>query len=99
MTTADYVLLVLIAFVGYIVPTVVCFLKGKPWLALLGLVPGFLGLFTIAGAILWAKPNSRWARRFYGPQKMGRAEDWFRSKAEIEARKQAGIGAAVSAEQ
>lgn len=39
-----------------------CALKGKPWMAVFGLVVPFVGL---VGAIRLAKPGSPWARRFY----------------------------------
>ena len=43
---------------------VVCILKGKIWLGLIGL---FVPLLGLAGMVRVAKPRSPWARRFYAP--------------------------------
>lgn len=55
---------------------VVCILKGKPLLALLGLFTSVLGL---VGAVRLAKPGSWWARRRYpsGSRKDRRSEERF----------------------
>jgi branched-subunit amino acid transport protein AzlD len=44
--------------------TVVCTLKGKPWLALISVFLPFIGLI---GAIRLAASGSRWAKRMYAP--------------------------------
>jgi hypothetical protein len=57
--------------IGY---TIICLLKGKLALGLIGLpVP----LVALVGAIRLAKPSSFWARRFYSQRKMARAGDRF----------------------
>ena len=50
---------------------VVCVLKGKYRVALLGI---FLPPLALIGAIRLALPGSRWARRWYSPRKLARAE-------------------------
>ena len=52
-------------------PAVITALKGQ-WL-LFG--AGFLGLglVWVIAAFRLARPNSRWAKRFYGPEKLARA--------------------------
>jgi hypothetical protein len=50
----------------------VCFLKGKPRLGLLGIfIPGI----AIIGAVRLALPRSLWARRFYTGAKVGRSQE------------------------
>jgi hypothetical protein len=54
----------------HVVITVVCLLKGKIVMGLAGLpVP----LVSYVGALRLAKPESFWARRFYGEKKLARA--------------------------
>jgi len=53
---------------------VICALKGKWGFLLLGLV---IHWFWIFGAIRLGKPDSWWARRNYGPDKLARAESRF----------------------
>jgi len=69
---------------GHIGLCILCMLKGKPITGLIGLpVP----LFGYIGAIRLAKPSSFWAKRWYGPKKMARAEARFadnRSKRMVE---------------
>ncbi|MFC6237878.1 hypothetical protein [Longivirga aurantiaca] len=63
---------------------ILCMLKGKPITGLIGLPVPF---FAYVGAIRLAKPTSFWARRWYGPKKMARAEARFaenRSKRMVE---------------
>jgi hypothetical protein len=65
-------------FVGVVVCTVICVLKGKVWMAVGGLAlagPTFgCGAIMLAiGAIRVAKPGSRWALRRY-------ADDPFKQK-------------------
>ncbi|AKT52834.1 hypothetical protein ADJ73_12710 [Arsenicicoccus sp. oral taxon 190] len=48
-----------------LVSALVCLLKGKPWLSVVGVfVPGL----AWAGALRLARPRSWWAARFYDPQ-------------------------------
>ncbi len=67
---------------------IICLLKGKNAMGLLGLAVPLLGWI---GAFRLAKPMSFWARRFYSDRKLGRAEsrfpparhtriDWLRDK-------------------
>jgi hypothetical protein len=56
---------------GLLACAVICWLKGKPWLAVLGLISS--GIFVLLGAIRLAKPGSHWALK-YGPDKLSRAE-------------------------
>lgn len=63
----------LIIFVGvliYLTSIVVCILKGKYRIALLGI---FLPILTYVPAVRLARPRSRWAKRRYGPEKLERA--------------------------
>jgi hypothetical protein len=50
---------------------VVCVAKGKYRFALFG---AFIFVFAFVGAFRLARPDSRWARRRYGPEKLARAE-------------------------
>jgi uncharacterized membrane protein len=52
---------------------IVCFLKGKPFAAIVGVV---LPLVAAVGALRLAKPDSRWARRYQG-SKLERARSRF----------------------
>ena len=63
-----------IGVVFHICYTILCLLKGKLALGLIGLP---LPLVALLGAIRLAKPSSFWARRFYSPRKMARAGDRF----------------------
>ena len=57
------VVISLVLFVAvWVGPAVICFMKGKPWFALLGLF--VVAAFSIVGAIRLAKPTSSWARRY-----------------------------------
>jgi hypothetical protein len=49
----------------------VCLLKGKYRIALLGI---FLPPLALIGAIRLALPGSKWARRWYSPRRVARAE-------------------------
>ncbi len=64
--------------------TLVTALKGKPWLAFFST---FITLVGIVGAVRLAKPDSPWARRWYGPQKCVVAErrnqPWRRRQAKF----------------
>jgi hypothetical protein len=70
------------------ITTLICFLKGKPGLGMLGalvialgfffaIAVPFLGWFPIIGAIRLAKPESSWAARLYNEQKMANARARF----------------------
>jgi hypothetical protein len=50
---------------------VVSVMKGKYKLALFG---AFIPLFALVAAVRLARPESRWAKRHYGPAKLARAE-------------------------
>ena len=54
--------------------TVVCLLKGK---LVTGLMGFFIPILALFGSIRLAKPESYWARRFYGDRKAGRAAKRF----------------------
>ena len=51
----------------------ICLLKGKYRIALLGI---FIPPLTLIGAIRLALPTSRWARRWYSPRRLARARAW-----------------------
>jgi len=53
---------------------VVCWLKGKPGMVLLGL---FIPLVGLIGAVRLGKPASYWAWHWYGPGKMADAQRRF----------------------
>jgi hypothetical protein len=59
---------------------VVCAMKGKWWVALLGFVVPVVILAWPVCAVLVAKPGSFWARRFYDDYWMMKAEDRFSKK-------------------
>jgi hypothetical protein len=71
-TTAPIVLAFIV--VVHIAYTIVCLLKGKLALGLIGLP---LPTVSLLGAIRLAKPNSYWAKRHYGPEKMAKSEARF----------------------
>jgi hypothetical protein len=73
MRAAEAVLLALV--VGGIVlgPSVVCWLKGKRWWAVLG----FPTLWHWVPVFRLAKPDSWWARRYYDQDKLLRAQQRF----------------------
>jgi len=65
---------------GYAYLIVICFLKGKPGFGALGILGFFLpviGWVAIIGATRIAKPDSWWARKYYGPEKMNIAHQRF----------------------
>jgi hypothetical protein len=55
----------------HVVLVMVCIVKGKYELALLSAFIPFLGLFC---AIRMARPDSLWAKRFYSPRRLARAQ-------------------------
>lgn len=66
-----YTVVFLVAHISLCILTM---LKGKPITGLIGLPVPF---FAYVGAIRLAKPTSFWARRWYGPKKMARAQARF----------------------
>jgi hypothetical protein len=68
------VMLVAAVLVIYVLPLVVCGLKGKPGVILAGV---FFHPCWWVGAIRLGKPGSWWARRYYGPAKRARADERF----------------------
>jgi hypothetical protein len=64
--------LLLTLLAGWLGCSAVCALKGRRWYAVgnlfvLGTVSGWFGVARLA------KPNSWWARRYYGPDKLAQA--------------------------
>ena len=51
-----------------LMPAVITWLKGRPGFVLAGLLVG--GIVWMITMWRLAKPNSWWARRFYGPRKL-----------------------------
>ncbi len=68
------VLIALVIFAWLIGVPLACALKGKWWFMLFALLGGWLGL---VGAIRLAKPDSYWARHWYGDEKMATTEQRF----------------------
>jgi len=68
LTTASIAVIVHVSY------TVVCLLKGK---LALGLIGFFFPLLALVGSIRLAKPTSFWARRFYSDEKLARAQERF----------------------
>ena len=64
----ESLLLVVVMVAVLVTPSVISALKGKYWLALLGVVG--LTFFALIGALRPAKPSSCWARRFYSDAKL-----------------------------
>lgn len=69
---AYVVALVLVLFVG---PTTIAEMKGQDVLASSGWLTKGVGPWI--GAFRLATPGSWWARHFYGPRKMARAEERY----------------------
>jgi hypothetical protein len=61
----------LLAIASVLLLMVVSVMKGKYKLALFG---AFIPLFALVAAVRLARPESRWAKRRYGPEKLARAE-------------------------
>jgi hypothetical protein len=70
--------IILIALAVWIVPAVICVMKGKPWFAAIGVLAA--GIFSIVGAIRLAKPTSSWAWR-YDERKMAESMRRFPKEA------------------
>jgi hypothetical protein len=64
------VVALVLAIVLMLLLIVVSVMKGKYKLALFG---AFIPLFALVAAIRLARPESRWAKRRYGPEKLARA--------------------------
>ncbi len=65
---------VTLSVLTHLVFTVICILKGKLLMGLLGMPwPGF----AVIGSMRLAKPHSYWARRRYDERKMARAEERY----------------------
>jgi hypothetical protein len=60
--------------VGVLILAIMCFMKGRILLGVLGL---FVPLFALVGAVRLAQPGSPWARRRYSPRRLARAESRF----------------------
>jgi hypothetical protein len=59
---------------GVLALSILCFMKGRILLGVLGL---FVPIFGLVGAFRLAQPGSPWARRRYSPERMARACDRF----------------------
>jgi hypothetical protein len=61
------------ALAAWIAALIICGMKGKAVFVAIGVIllfaPG-LSLLPVIGAIRIARPNSTWARKYYGPKKM-----------------------------
>jgi hypothetical protein len=67
------VLGILIVFVG--IPAGITWSKGQRAAFVLGFL--LLGMVWIVAACRLARPSSWWAQRFYGPEKLRRAEERY----------------------
>jgi len=68
----------MILIVTVAVPAGITWSKGRRVEFVLGFL--LLGMIWIVAACRLARPSSWWARRFYGPEKMQRALDRFRTE-------------------
>jgi hypothetical protein len=64
-------LVVFVVFASNVIFTTITFLKSKPFLGVAGIA---VPMFGWVGAARLAKPRSPWARWFYSPSKVARAE-------------------------
>ena len=62
-------MLLVVIHIGYVI---VCLLKGK---IVTGLVGFFVPILGLIGAIRLAKPESFWAKRWYGEEKLAKAAE------------------------
>jgi lysyl-tRNA synthetase class 2 len=69
----------------YILLTAVCLAKGKVFTCMLGL---FVPPVVVYGAVRLARPDSPWARLFYGPRKLARTRRRYRPTKTRERRRQ-----------
>lgn len=67
--SAWFVVLLVVIHIGYVI---VCLLKGK---IVTGLVGFFVPILGLIGAIRLAKPESFWAKRWYGEAKLAKATE------------------------
>ena len=72
-----------VALVVFVPAIVICFLKGKPILGIIGI---FVGLVALVGAIRLAKPDSRWARQRYDRTYLALAQARFPKRVDDEDR-------------
>src|SRR5262245_53072814 len=59
---------------------VACWQKGRKayfWASFAGIIVPFIGILHWVGAIRLGRPESGWAQRRYGPEKMARARERF----------------------
>ncbi|WP_445152202.1 hypothetical protein [Baekduia sp. Peel2402] len=63
-----------VVVVGVLALALLCFMKGRILLGVLGL---FVPVFALVGAFRLAQPNSPWARRRYSPDRLARARVRF----------------------
>jgi hypothetical protein len=69
----------------YVAFTAVCLAKGKVLTSLTGL---FLAPVVVYGALRLARPDSPWARRRYGPEKLRRSQERYANRIVRELRRQ-----------
>src|SRR5438046_7935627 len=69
--TAVQVLIAVVLWALVLTPAIVTALKGHTVLFIAGCL--LIGIVWFIAAPRLATPNSYWARRFYGPEKLGRA--------------------------
>src|SRR5262249_30278676 len=78
-SSSPWAIIASIVFVGIDLSCVViCFMKGR---MMHGLIGFFISFLAIYGALRLGKPNSPWARRYYGernPEKQKRSQQRFR---------------------
>jgi hypothetical protein len=70
--SAGELVLLLVVWAVALMPAVVTALKGHLALFVAGFL--LLGLVWLIAAFRLARPNSFWARRFYGPEKLERSQ-------------------------
>ena len=58
-------------------PTVDAEGRNTTWLSFLGFVVPFIGILHLIGALRIARPDSSWAQKRYGPEKLAIAEKRF----------------------
>jgi hypothetical protein len=69
----------------YIILTAVCLAKGKVFTCMIGL---FVAPVVVYGALRLARPDSPWARQFYGSRKLARTRRRYRPTRARERRRQ-----------
>jgi hypothetical protein len=73
--SAGEFVLFLVVWAAALTPAVVTGLKGHLALFVVGFL--LLGLVWLIAAFRLARPNSFWARRFYGPEKLQRSQSRY----------------------